>query len=203
MESVLQKMGWNQEALEQGLDVACLLDPELRILWTNSAWARFAADNGAADDFLARWGEGAPYPDGIAAPLDEWYRDRLTQCLESQDIWEHEYECSSPDNLRVFRLLAYPLAREALLVVHSIVVDRPHGDGRALPSDFVEAHYLDDDGIVHQCMHCRRTHHQGDRDRWDWVPQWVAQSPPSTSHGLCPPCFDFYYPAPTDEDFEE
>lgn len=32
-----------------------------------------------------------------------------------------------------------------------------------------------------------------ERDTWDWVPAYVEGPPPSTSHGLCPPCAADYY----------
>ena len=58
--------------------------------------------------------------------------------------------------------------------------------------------YLDASGLVIQCAHCRKVRNQQRPGGWDWVPVLVAQTYPMTSHGLCPACLDFYFPASGD-----
>jgi len=35
-------------------------------------------------------------------------------------------------------------------------------------------------------------------ERGDWIPDWVTTSPKAASHGICPTCYRFHYPAETD-----
>ena len=43
--------------------------------------------------------------------------------------------------------------------------------------------------------HCRRVRRVRDGEHWDWVPAFVRTPAPSTTHGLCPLCFELYYPS--------
>lgn len=173
-------------------DVACALDADLRIVWTNEAWRRFGAENGGRDPDA--W-IGRPYVAAIRPPLDAWYAERLEGALHGAEPWSHEYLCPSPEVERRFHLLAYPSA-DGLLLVHSLAVEEPHAAGPDVGPEALDRHYRDEGGTAHQCMHCRRTRRMDVDERWDWIPSWVAESPPRTSHGLCATCLEFYYPAP-------
>ncbi len=91
----------------------------------------------------------------------------------------------------------YALDEDAgLLLVNSPTVERgaahaASADGRSSDPD-----YADDDGLLRQCMHCRRFRRRGDGDRWDWIPTWADTCPRPTSHGICPTCFVFRYGSP-------
>ena len=43
------------------------------------------------------------------------------------------------------------------------------------------------------CAHCRHTRSADDPQRWDWVPQYVAEPRTRISHGICPLCLAYYY----------
>ena len=98
-------------------------------------------------------------------------------------------------------MIAYPLRDgRGGLVVNFLVIERPHAPTHR-PAHAAElACYTDERGSLHQCMHCRRARRNTAREQWDWVPAWVALSPPNTSHGLCQSCFDFHYPELEDEE---
>ncbi|MEI9812314.1 MAG: hypothetical protein WDO18_06420 [Acidobacteriota bacterium] len=55
--------------------------------------------------------------------------------------------------------------------------------------------YRDNQGMVRLCAHCRRTK-DPEEERWDWVPAILATLPAYASHGLCPFCRAYHYPAP-------
>gem|GEM_PF-7135292 len=45
-----------------------------------------------------------------------------------------------------------------------------------------------------QCIHCRRTKRPTAGSNWDWIPEWINSFPENTSHGLCEPCYGYFYP---------
>lgn len=171
-----------------GASPAVLLDDRLRIRWANRAWSRFATENGGTP---ATWALGERYLDAISSPLRSWYARALGDALLGKTPWHHDYECPSPELARRFRLTAYPLrpaGGEGLLLVHTPIVERPHeGGGEPI------ARYRDAHGLVHVCMHCRRTRRL-DESGWDWVPDSLHA--PQVSHGICGPCCAYYFGAP-------
>ena len=177
------------KALEADASTLVALDPGATILWVNPAWERFARANDGAQ-VLVRFCPSASYFDGISPPLRAFYEQGLGGALSTDNVFQHDYECSSPDAFRLFHMRALPIASKGLLVEHSLVVDRPH-DRPEAPA--LEELYRDANGLVVMCSNCRRVrraHSAG----WDWVPAWVRKLPPRTSHGICDACVGFYFP---------
>jgi len=173
----------------EGPAPAALLDEGLRIVCVNEPWKRFAESGGARADHPS-WAVGASYLDAISSPLRAWYERALRGLLGSREAWHHDYDCSTPELERSFRLTAYPQTEpeRGLLLVHTCRVERPHPHA----GEPVEA-YRDADGLVHVCMHCRRTQRL-DHSGWDWVPSAVEAR--RASHGLCQPCSVHYFGVP-------
>lgn len=165
--------------------------PDLRLAYMNAAWSRFAAENGGEPAIAQHWGLGRCILEAISEPLRPFFMQNYSRCLEEGRPWEHIYQCSSAEYYREYHMTVFPLGgREGLLVVNSLRVETPH-PSVALPA-LVER-YRTADGIVCQCSHCRRTRRIDNPSVWDWVAQWVKQSPPETSHGICPECLGFHY----------
>ncbi len=175
--------------LEDGDEPSCLLDAALRITHVNAGWTRFAAANNGAE-VLRRWGPGACVLDAISTELRGFYRTLFETVRASGQRLEHDYECSSPQRFRTYRMLVYPSKGATLVVTHALRVERAH-DRPALPAD--DARYRHE-GLLRMCSHCRRVRGPTPEERWDWLPDYVNQMPPDVSHGLCPPCFEHYYP---------
>lgn len=167
-------------------NVTYVVSADLHILRTNPAWERFGRANGG-DDFLGQWQHGASLLDVIPPPLRVFFHDGFARAAASGERWEHDYECSSPALFRLYRMIAYPFA-EAFVVTHALLVERAHDREPHAPDDAYVAR-----GVLVMCAHCRRVRHGGERERWDWVPGYVADMPPNVSHGLCPPCARYYY----------
>jgi hypothetical protein len=166
------------------------LTRDLHIAWLNSDWHRFAENNDGRE-VLERWPIGAPLLTAVSGPLRNFYEVGFRRCLSTRTVWEHAYECSSPDRFRLFFMRSYPLDGRGLLVVHSLRVEEPH----TRPASLLDpAAYRDAHGIIHQCSHCRRTRWPRPPFRWDWVPALLAPGVGPVSHGLCRPCFGYYYP---------
>ncbi len=131
----------------------------------------------------------------VPMPLKPFFNDGFRTAIGSHKIWEHDYECSSPEIFRIFHMAAYQDPEgDGLVVVNSIRVERPH-DNRERDVCFPDKKiYEDDSGFVAMCCNCRRTNRPGRGNVWDWVPAYVNRPPLNTSHGICSVCLNLYYP---------
>lgn len=171
------------------------IDREGRLVYVNPAWEAFARNNGG-DALIERWGLGANYFQALPAVLEEYFRDlfgRVPAAGTALEPATHSYECSSAGVYRRYTMLIYRLPDDAgFLVVNSLVVERPHGRDRQVCAPAPD-HYVNDNGFILQCAHCRRIRHVSEPARWDWVPDWVTDPQPNVSHGVCPVCFAYYF----------
>ncbi|HYE04358.1 MAG TPA: PAS domain-containing protein [Planctomycetota bacterium] len=173
--------------LDRASSSAFAIDPDFVLAYTNDAWDRFAGDNGGDQ---SRWTIGDGLLEAISGPTHAFFEASYRAVLVGGSPWSFVYECSSPERFREFRLTAYPLPRgRGILVVNACVMERGHA--RDAATDDVSA-YVDGDGIIHQCSHCRCVRHQRHVERWDWVPSLLAAKLP-ISHGLCGPCLNHHY----------
>ncbi len=182
--------GHDLNELDRVAGTVFALDRDLVLAYTNAAWDRFARDNGGDPE---RWCVARPVLDAICGPLRGFYDRAYHAVLADNAVWSFDYECSSPAEHRVFHLTAYPLpSRAGVLVVNAIAAVRAHD--RVASTGDAEG-YVDSDGVIGQCSHCRYVRHPGVLERWDWLPELVARPDPRTSHGLCVACLGHYYPA--------
>lgn len=171
--------------------------PDLRIAYLNPAWFVFARENGGEPVISTKWTIGSSIQDAMSPEILGFYLENYRDCLNALKVWNHRYECSSDSLYRKYHQIVYPLGqREGLLIVNSLVVERPH-DPKERPGHQPEdSIYRGNDGLVHQCAHCRRIRRRKGKEGWDWVPIWVKRVPVKTSHTICPTCFGHYYPRP-------
>ncbi len=165
--------------------------PDLTLAYFNKEWKRFAMLNGGEPQITSEWNLGRCVLEAMAQPLRPFFTDNYGRCLREGRPWEHLYECSSADLFRQLHMTTFPLgAAEGLLVVNSLRLETPHTTVACPPLDEL---YRNEHHIVAQCSHCRRVRRAKGIPTWDWVPAWVSNHPPNTSHGLCEPCIGFYY----------
>jgi hypothetical protein len=184
------------KALDEYPNSVCIVDAELRISYVNPAWHRFAEQNGGGPDFSVQWSQGASILDAMQEPVRRFFERAFGECLRTRKPFAHDYECSSTDLKRLMRSEVLPLhSGSGLLIVHSLRVEEPHASPLPGTETF---RYHDAQGIAHQCGHCRRMRRATDEgiELWDWVPRFVSQPPAALSHGLCPICLQYYFPAP-------
>jgi hypothetical protein len=179
--------------LEQHRGAIIGLSDDLRLSYLSPAWFRFAAANGGEPRISAEWPLGRSIAESWPFPYRDFYEARYRATLRTRCVWTHEYECSAPDANRTFHQIVYPVPA-GLLVVHSQRVVLGAGAPPDERNTADPARYVGADGIVSQCMHCRRVRRAGAVECWDWIPEWATRPPTSTSHGLCETCFRFYYP---------
>jgi hypothetical protein len=179
------------EALDAEAATVIGLWPDGRIALTNSAWQTFALANTGAD-VLRRWPLGASFHSGVSDALRDYYARAFAHVLERREAWAQNYECHSPELARQFRLQVLPLGGHGLLLTHSLLVEIPMSE-KSVPLHGM-ARYRGPRGVVRQCSNCRRTQRAGSPEVWDWVPQFVLDTPRYVSHGICTTWINQYYP---------
>lgn len=176
------------ERLAKDASTIVAIDERYATQWLNPGWEIFAREN-HGEAIPMRFGLGTCYLDGISGPLRGFYQAAFENALLTGEPFELDYECSSPQVFRRSHMLVLPVSGEGLLLVHSLVVERPHD--RAEQPSLEEAYRLAN-GMILQCANCRRVRRK-DGSSWDWVPAWIAATPPRTSHGICACCRGFYW----------
>lgn len=177
--------------IEHDTAVVFCLDSNLRLVYANAAWDRFASANGG-DSMLRPAPLGRPVLESISGPLKEFYASIYARVLESGQPWQHRYECSSPTLFREFAMQVLPVkGGTGLMVVNSLLVEHPP---HVCPLRPIPTGYRDANGIIVMCGHCRRTRRPGSAPEvWDLVAAHISALPPNVSHGLCGICLDYYY----------
>ncbi len=179
------------QALQRIAAVSYILDSRFRIMYCNPAWSSFAASNGAPQ-LTSEAVVGSDLFDAIPNVLTPAYSDAFQQVLSTGRVWEQPYECSSPTVFRMYRMRIHLLKpRDWLVVTNPLVVERPHA--RTAPAD--PNTYIDANGLVMMCAHCRCSRRVDNPDQWDFVPDYLQPklATVKVSHGLCPVCFAYFY----------
>jgi hypothetical protein len=176
-------------ALDRVDSTLAALDADANIIWVNDVWYRFASANG----FDFTFDRYSSYLDGISGPLRTDYEEVFENVATTGTVFEQEYECSSPEVIRRYRMRVLPFLPDGLLVEHTQIASHEAPLGEAA----LEELYLDDDRQITQCSNCRRVRRAlGEVESWVWVPEWVSRSHPATSHGICTPCRGYYWRRP-------
>lgn len=173
--------------IDESGSVIYVVDSDLCIQYCNSAWDRFAIENGG-EQWLARQAAGVNVMDITVSGLQEFYRSAFQKA--EGGVYEFDYQCSSATRLRLFRMQIFgSKISHSFAVVNSLRVDRPHPAG--LPAD--TRLYASTKGIVSVCAHCRKARRRGVEQQWDWVPEFLIDRTITLSHGLCEVCRDYFY----------
>lgn len=190
LKSILK--AYHLEKMHESNDTIYALRSDLTLVYFNVGWQKFAEENGGQPAISERWPVGTSIVEAIPPILQPFFIDKYSGCLETGSPWQHRYECSSAEEYREFMMTTYPLGQgQGLLVVNSLF--RTSSQKRVvLPPN--EEWYCDSNGMIVQCVHCRRIRRPAMDAVWDWVPAWVYSNPDNVSHGLCEPCFGYFYP---------
>jgi hypothetical protein len=185
---------WLSGQFENDTAIIYVLDADLRIVYCNEAWDRFAAENGGRSLLRPR-PLGACVIDVNPPPLKRFFETAYREALSTGRVWQHCYDCSSPAVYRKYQMTVHP-EREAgnLVVVNSLVVESPPSGTERETCEPDEGTYIDRNGIVTVCCECRRTRRPGrETSVWDWVPAYVEAPPGRISHGICDTCLNTVY----------
>lgn len=183
-----------RKQLETDPAIICFLDERLRITYCNPSWDRFASENGGRGLERDRMA-GRPYMAVIPVPLQQFFEEGFERVLKTRQVWEHSYECSSPEMYRIFRMTTFPDPGSlGLVVVNSLAVERPHDAAERLPHGADAFVYVNSRNRLTMCCHCRRTCRAREPMVWDWVPAYLKSTPGEVTHGICTVCMTLYYP---------
>jgi hypothetical protein len=180
-------------ALETNPHACFALTESLEFSYCNPAWDRFALENQGSPAVLAKDVLRKSFLEFVPELLKEHYAGlfqlaRATGRMQSQD-----YECSSAQKFRIYRMQAYPLQKGlGFLVVNSLRVEREHTCEAHGPDD---ATYRDKTGLICMCANCRRSRRVDDPAIWDWVSDHVRTVRADLTHSVCPFCREYYYGA--------
>ena len=180
------------QALQRSAALSYILDSQLRLMYCNPAWNRFARLNGAPQ-LTSKAVVGCDLLDALPDSLKALYFDAFRQVLNAGRIWEQSYECSSPTSSRKFRMRIHLLKpQDWFVVTNTLIVERSlRGTATTDPNPYVDAN-----GLVTICAHCRCSLRVLSRDQWDFVTEYISpprESAVRVSHGLCPVCRAYFY----------
>lgn len=180
------------QALNQSSVVSYVVDSNLCLAYCNPAWDRFAVENSAPE--LARATLlGTDLRSVLGKDLRPFYLQAFEQVAHSGTVWDCLYECSSPQLFRKFQMRIHPLRPEGwYLVTNTLVIEKPH---TATVTSGLEG-YVNCDGQITVCSHCRSSRHADRPEQWDFVPVHLERNLANISHGLCPICLEYFYPKP-------
>ena len=178
-------------AFDDDMSVVFAIDPELTLHFFNRAWEDFALANDG-QHCLEVYRVGASTRAAIPQVLARFYAQAFAETVANGGAREHVYECSSPTQVRSFRMRVVALrGRSHLVVANDLihVTDAPPAAATEHAPD-----YVTEAGILVQCAHCRRCRRVA-TGTWDWVPAFVAKPYAEVSHGLCDACLQYHYAA--------
>lgn len=179
-------------ALEVSPTVSYIVDSNTRFLYTNPAWDCFAESNGAPQ-LVHEAMIGTNLFDCIPNVLKAFYSDAFAQVLKNQGIWEHSYECSSPELFRKYRMRIHLLkGRNWFLLTNPLIFERAHERANK-----ASRRIYFEEGVVMMCAHCRCSRRVGNPDKWDFVPAHLRLKGldlVKVSHGLCSICQAYFHP---------
>jgi hypothetical protein len=148
--------------LENHADSVFGLWNDMTLAYFNPGWFNFAEANGGEPAISHEWRLGRSVFDAIPAVMQRFYHKFFQSGLQAAPEINRfpanfEYECSSDGIYRRYVMLLYSLsAGKGLLVVNSLISEVQHDPDKRSTWQPDAQIYTDNDGIIHQCAHCRR-----------------------------------------------
>lgn len=173
-----------------------VVDRHYTLVDFNDGYRAFAIANDGAD-ILTRWPIGSNILSSIPDIIRNDIKRMYDQVLANNTIVEHEYDCHSPTVFRRFKMRILPFMDGFVLHEHCLIESSELRGAYELTDSEVQSGYIDINGIVHQCCHCRRIQSNVDVNNWVWVVTLIERDnsfSSNISHSICPVCMLHYYP---------
>jgi hypothetical protein len=191
IKSILEDIDF--DTLENSPHSIFILSPELKFIYFNKAWFDFANKNNGEPEISKKFSLNTPFEAGISGLLCDFYIKGYKEALREMKVWNHEYECSSTTNYRLYQQHTYPLKNgKGLIVVNSLWIDVLLDESFRQISNLSLDNYVNSDGFMTQCSNCRKTKRKDPSEVWDWVPSLVEKVQHNTDFSICPICNEYY-----------
>jgi hypothetical protein len=187
------------QSLDSESGVSLVLDAQGIIRFLNSAWTTHAQIDDA-DWLTPEFVLHKSYLSFVDGPLREVIAEIISRALQRQGPpLLLEGECNTPEFFRLLTSTFSAIADEkgavvACVVRHSVRVGGPLGDRYVLSERPPEAFRNPSTGFIIQCSYCRRLR-DPQTGSWEMSSEAVRRTPEMTSHGLCDPCGETYFPS--------
>ncbi len=186
--------GFDMNTLEELPDTIYGLNKDLLLAYYNPGWHKFSKENNEEPNLSEDYPIGTPIEKCLLGEMKSFYIENYKKVLKSGKVWHHEYECSSPKEMRIFTQSTYPLRnKEGLVIVNRLRKVGPINRPLISEKEFNLNDYTHDTGFIHQCSNCRCIQRVDDERIWEWIEKWVIKFPENTSHSICQTCFDYYW----------
>lgn len=182
---------WIYQAASWNEDVIFLLDGESRFADCNPRWDQFAAENGG-HGILRREILGKPILDYVPEVLRTFYVQKYWFAKRSPGWLPLDYECSSPEKIRLYRMSMMAVGEGLLVVNHLRLEEKTPIHPPVTRQE--KALYFSAEGFGTMCAYCRKTRRRESPTVWEWIPEFLRDSSLKVSHGLCPGCAAYLYP---------
>ena len=122
--------------------------------------------------------------DSVPASLTAFYQDLYDNVRATRKERTHIMECSSPLLLRRFHMSIRSFGESGLLTVNTLLEETPHSrEGHEPETHQDDSRYVDRNGIVTVCSHCRRTQNVLQPELWEWAPDsWTMTRASATGY---------------------
>jgi hypothetical protein len=185
--------GFDLNTLEESKDIIYALSKGFRIIYYNPACLTFAKENGSDETMLEKYSV-IPITKAIPQVFRNYYVTKYKEVLLTGKVSKLDYECSSADTYRLFNQIIYPFKNgKGILVVNRTRIELPMSQIYRNSKKALENMYMHETGFINQCCNCRCVQNVEDKENWDWVPEWVKNMHPKTSHTICNVCYDYYW----------
>ncbi len=181
---------WMVESDAWRTDTVYLLDDELRFVDCNPAWDAFAAENNGHGISCAEI-KGRLILDFVPDVLRTFYVHKFWFARRAPGWTHFDYDCSSPEKIRLIRMAMMPL-EDGLLVSNHLRVEEACEVRPPLTAE-ESSQYISTTGIAIMCANCRKTKRLESDEQWDWIPEMLRRDNFKVSHGLCPRCSGYLY----------
>jgi hypothetical protein len=171
-------------------DVIYLLTDELRFVDCNPVWDTFAAANGGRGISRLEIRERLIL-DYVPDILRTFYVHKYWFAKRASGWTHFDYDCSSPEKIRLFRMAMMPIG-DKMLVSNHLRIEEECEVKLPLTEEQADL-YISPTGMAVMCANCRKTRHLGNETQWDWIPEMLRRDDFKVSHGICPRCSVFLY----------
>lgn len=185
--------GFDLLSYEQSGNIVYAIDDQFILQYFNQQWESFAKENNSSDIIFSS-NIGCNILTNITGPLRHFYYKKYNDVLNSRTIFEHEFECSSPEKYRKYhqRVIPLPLT-SGLLITNSKIQEYPHLQSIQHHHSSNLLPYLNSDGEICQCSNCRKVKNMDYENRWDWIAKFIVSLQPNTIFSVCDECMNKYY----------